>query len=522
MTLARPIMILTGRLLVALSVTALVVAAPPGRAAAAPPNFTARSWGDNEHGQLGIGVAGADHPVAEPTLVPGVAFVAVSAGAYHTLALTSTGAVYAWGRNDSGQLGLADGLRADHATPVPVVLPAGVTFVAVAAGYDHSLAMAADGRVYSWGGNGRGQLGRPAPDPTDSPGVVPGTYLGISAGDHFSLAVDTAQAGWAWGDNDHGQLGIGGTSAQPRPFPVAGGLTFRALSAGAAHALALTTDGLTYAWGRGASGELGRGGDHADRSAPVLVATDGITFTALAAGAGHSLGLTADGTAYAWGDNTTGQLGDGTTAARDRPTAVATDLRFTEIEAGYRHSLARTAAGAVVAWGDNVAGKLGVGDEEPRLVPTEAVRPPAVRFTAVAGGLDHTVALTGEPVTLAATAGDSQSTVVGAGFAGPLAVTVLDAGRLAPPVSGFTNGIGFGLGFGFHRMAAAGNPVAGVPVTFEVTAGPATFTVAVPPAPGAAPRPARAGGSAWSRSRTRPASRPRPSSSPARPPARSW
>jgi hypothetical protein len=119
-----------------------------------------------------------------------------------------------------------------------------------------------------------------------------------------------------------------------------------------------------------------------------------------------------------------------------------------------------------------------VGDEEPRLVPTEAIRPPSVRFTAVAGGLDHTVALTGEPVTLAATTGDDQSTVVGAGFAIPLAVTVLDAGRLSPPVSGFTNGIGF-------YRAAAGNPVAGVPVTFEVTGGSASFTVAVPPDPAA-------------------------------------
>lgn len=126
-------------------------------AAAAATSAVIYAWGSNSNGQLGDGSTTDSAVPVQVELPAGVTPVAVSAGWLTSLALGSDGNVYAWGDGEDGQLG--DGSTLDSQVPVRVLLPAGVTAVAVSAGFGSSLALGSDGTVYAWGSNLAGQLG---------------------------------------------------------------------------------------------------------------------------------------------------------------------------------------------------------------------------------------------------------------------------------------------------------------------------------------------------------------------------
>ena len=146
--------------------------------------------------------------------------IAVAAGGEQSLALKSDGTVWAWGRNDVGQLG--DGTTAERHTPVQVHTLNGVT--AIAAGQAHNLALKSDGTVWAWGGNDAGQLGdgtttTPRPSPVQVHNLNGVTC--VDAGDNHSLARKSDGTVWAWGGNGDGQLGDGNpTSFRPSPVQV--------------------------------------------------------------------------------------------------------------------------------------------------------------------------------------------------------------------------------------------------------------------------------------------------------------
>jgi alpha-tubulin suppressor-like RCC1 family protein len=258
---------------------------------------------------------------------------AVDAGDRHTLALKQDGTVWAWGRNQYGQLG--DGTTVEEGcacrvTPAPVV---GLTdVVAIRGGTYHSLALKDDGTVWGWGRNFTGQLGdgsitdRLTPVQVKTIGGSPLTgVVAIAAGDGHNLALKGDGTVWAWGWNRYGQLGDG-TSASDEylPWPVqvkgAGGsgvLTgVTAIAAGERHSLAIRSDGTAWAWGWNIYGQLGDGtegrndcsfGD-ACRQTPVQVS--GLAgVRAIAGGGKHSLAVTDDGQVWAWGANDNYQLG---------------------------------------------------------------------------------------------------------------------------------------------------------------------------------------------------------------------
>jgi len=230
-------------------------------------------WGDNRDGELGNGsTAGPDQcgapgnvqttPCAHsPAAVAGgLTFTSVSAGGYlgssHTCGVTASGAAYCWGANASGQLG--NGARSGSAAPVAVA--GGLTFSAVAAGWNHSCGLAVAGPVYCWGS-------------TDTvPALVPGglTFKSVSAGLDYSCGVTAGGSAFCWGANGSGQLGNGSTTNSATPVPVAGGLTFASISAGYTHACGLTASGDAYCWGEGFRGELGDG-TNAQHPTPVRV-----------------------------------------------------------------------------------------------------------------------------------------------------------------------------------------------------------------------------------------------------------
>ncbi len=294
------------------------------------------TWGDNSHGQLG-------QPDASRTLRPrpvvGLTGVVAVAASWHSLALTMDGRVHAWGRNTTGQLGNGRFGLAEM-EPLPVLVEGFEQPVAaIATGWDHSLALARDGSVYTWGCRSHGQLGdgvRETGSPVATPRRVPGLsgVVAIAAGGQHSLALLSDGTLMTWGSNWNGQLGNGklgaGThSALPRPV--------------------VGPDG---------KGKLGR-------------------VTAIAGGGLHSLAVTGDGKLYAWGYNGTGQLGDGARGGfwedggkRNLPSPVTALWDVKEhslvtaaraVSAGFEASYFLSQSGGAGAAGWSMYGELGVG-----------------------------------------------------------------------------------------------------------------------------------------------------------------
>ena len=225
----------------------------------------------------------------------------VSAGTWSSLALGSDGYAYAWGYNNLGQLG--DGTKTSRSTPVMVKepdrrtypdLPADFTYAQVSAGYEHSLALGSDGYAYAWGFNNSGQLGNnttsdrggnPVPARVRDPASPTDTGKGlkakqVSAGIWHSLAIDTGGNTWAWGGNSEGQLGNNTTNNQTIPVRVFASahstslagpwLNTAQISAEGSSSLVLGTDGYAYAYGGNYYGQLGDG-TRTDSKVPVPV-----------------------------------------------------------------------------------------------------------------------------------------------------------------------------------------------------------------------------------------------------------
>ncbi|WP_158336163.1 RCC1 domain-containing protein [Bifidobacterium actinocoloniiforme] len=344
-------------------------------------------------------------PPAPPT---NVRFTRISAGYDHSLAIGSDGNTYAWGYNNEGELG--DGTNTQRSLPVRVNTPTGVTFTQINAGKYHSLAIGSDGNTYAWGDNGSGELGddskinRSTPVPVHAPSGV--TFTQISAGGAHSLAIGSDGNTYAWGDNSFGQMGTGTSSSTlPKRVSAPAGVTFTQINAGWNHSLAIGSNRNTYAWGANWYYQLGDD-SKINRSTPVPVhAPSGVTFTQISAGWGHSMAIGSDNYTYAWGYNNEGELGDGTPNLRSTPVRVSTPagVRFTRISAGYWHSLAigsdgnTYTYGSAYAWGNNSEGELGHGtggnQHTPAPVSTPSSGNPTNTWKTISAGNSHSLAL---------------------------------------------------------------------------------------------------------------------------------
>jgi alpha-tubulin suppressor-like RCC1 family protein len=374
----------------------LVGSAPPTAASVAHVK-AAYFWGHNLC-QLGEWAPPPPFVYALPSPVTvadwAVDVAQASAGAGFNVLLRTEGTVWAWGINDWGQVGDGTGgggtlhVRCD---PRRVLgLPPGI--VQVSAGLTHSLAVASDGSVWAWGTNHHGELGTPGVFPLVAV-RVPGIsgVRQVSAGAEFSVALRTNGEVWTWGRGDQGQLGDG-THVTSRPTPARApmGYGMVQVSAGYAHALALRPGSL-WAWGSNSSGQLGNGTTVADSATPVRVDRRTDRVTQIDAGYSHNLALDADGSIWAWGQNTDGQLGigvvdDWNAPDRNIPGRVAT-TGVTQVSAGGANSLAVLADGGLLMWGSDWYGTLGDGTRtsQPTPVPTRVPGMAGVAQAAVGG-----------------------------------------------------------------------------------------------------------------------------------------
>jgi alpha-tubulin suppressor-like RCC1 family protein len=364
---------------------------------------SAWAWGYNGQGQLGNGTTTDSSTPVAVSLPSGTTVTAIASGSVHSLALTSTGQVLAWGYNYDGELG--NGTTTTTAgcdcisTPVAVSLPSGITVTAIAGGQFHSLALTSTGQVLAWGSNSYGQLGNGSTTNSSTPVAVSlpsgTTVTAIAGGGLHSLALTSTGHVLAWGWNGSGQLGNGTTTSSSTPVVVSllPGITVTAIAGGFGHSLALTSTGQVLAWGLNTSGQLGNGSTTNSSTMVAVNLPSGTTVTAIAGGAYHSLALTSTGQVLAWGRNAYGELGNGSTANSSTPVAVSlpSGATVTAIAGGYYHSLALTSTGQVLAWGYNANGELGNGTTTNSSTPVVVSSLPAV--VAIAGGQDHSLAI---------------------------------------------------------------------------------------------------------------------------------
>ena len=306
----------------------------------------------------------------------------VVGGDSHSLAVSATGRVYAWGNNSNNELG--DGTTTIRRTPTLISftgLQDGETIQKVSAGQLHSLAVTTNGRVYAWGNNSQGQVGdgstthRSSPTLINFSGLLSGeTIQTVVAGLLHSLAVTTTGRVYAWGNGSSGQIGDGSNTNRSSPTLITfsgllSGETIQQVSGGAYHSISVTTSGRVYAWGNGSQGRLGDG-SNTNRSSPTLISLTGLqageTVQKVLAGSYHSLALTTNSRVYTWGSAGYGQLGNGTFVNRNSPRVIAfTGLQGAEtiqdITKGNDHFLVVTSTGRLFAWGRNGDGQLGNG-----------------------------------------------------------------------------------------------------------------------------------------------------------------
>jgi alpha-tubulin suppressor-like RCC1 family protein len=303
----------------------------------APANLYA--WGNNTNGRLGDdSLTNRSSPVS---IVGGFTdWVQVSAGDAHSLAIRANGSAWAWGSNANGRLG--DNSALSRRSPVSVV--GGFSdWIQVSGGTNHNLGLRANGSAWSWGSNANGRLGNNSTVSRSSPIAVAGGFsdwIQVSAGSAHSLGVRANGSAWAWGLNSSGQLGDDTVTVRSSPVSVVGGFgDWIQVSAGGVHSLAVRANGSAWAWGNNTSGRLGDG-TATTKTSPVSVVGGFTDWVQVSAGGSHSLAVRANGTAWAWGSNNSGQLGDDSTTDKSSPVSVVGGFAdWVQVSAGGLHSL---------------------------------------------------------------------------------------------------------------------------------------------------------------------------------------
>jgi alpha-tubulin suppressor-like RCC1 family protein len=284
-------------------------------------------------------------------------------------------------------------------------------------------------------------------------------FVAVATGGAHTCALTARGTAYCWGRDEGGQLGAPPPESCPLdsglfpcslvPLAVQGGLTFAQVVGGGGHTCALTADGSAYCWGNNGSGQLGNG---TTTNAPMPVAVSGgLRFTSMDAGASHTCGVTGSGTAYCWGRNDRGQLGDGTTTTRLAPVPVSGRLVFQSVTAGgfiIGHTCGVTTAGAALCWGDNEKGQLGIGTHDVTAHPVPAPVSGGLTFATLTAGLGrHTCGITGAETAYcwgenpfgALGTGSTADSAVPAAVAGGLTYAQLRAGGFIGHTCGLTS-----------------------------------------------------------------------------------
>lgn len=246
----------------------------------------------------------------------------------------------------------------------------------VAAGSFATCGLDNNGVPYCWGTNAFGALGNGTDTGTFLvPAIVSGNrrFAAVALGGPFACGLTTNGNAYCWGGDPFGELGDGTDSAKFAPVPVSTSLRFVALDAGQLHTCAITSQGAAYCWGRNEAGELGDNNpDSLERRTPVAV-VGGPQFKSISAGEAYTCGVAVDGTAWCWGYNVNGELGDSLYYYIPFPVQVESSAKFQSVSAGWRHSCGVDTNGAGYCWGFGTQGELGNDSLGTFLIPQRVV-----------------------------------------------------------------------------------------------------------------------------------------------------
>lgn len=340
--------------------------------------FQAWTWGKNDRGQTGDGTFfNRSSPV---TIERPDSCAEISLGFNHSLFIDVYGMVWSCGAGDNGRLG--NGSNYDVFSAMEISRSG--SYTKISAGYGHSLAIdGSTGEVYAWGWNSQGQLGTNDEDNYSSPvSIAKGlSFKDISAGNQFSLFLDPSGMVYASGIN-YGNLGTNDLNQYSSPVSIARSSSYTKIAAGvpyggctSLHHSLITdgSDGMVWAFGENFYGFLGDG-TTAPKSSPVAIARSG-SYSAIAAGAWHSLAIDGStGMVYSWGYNGDGQLGDGTMSNKSSPESIIRSGSYIAIAADAYNSYAIDSNGMVWAWGENNRGQLGDNTTDSKSSPVAIAR----------------------------------------------------------------------------------------------------------------------------------------------------
>ncbi|HUE11247.1 MAG TPA: trypsin-like peptidase domain-containing protein, partial [Steroidobacteraceae bacterium] len=299
--------------------------------------------------------------------IPGVRWTSLGVGLHNLCGIDVAGAAWCLGQNPTGQLGNG-ATAASMASAVRVA--GGIVFTAVSVG-DHACGIAIDGSGWCWGQGDNGELGNDSNVNSTVPVQVAGalTFRSISAGLLHTCGISSDGRAWCWGSNELAEFGDKNLLVVQKPLVMAGDVRFETVGAGYTHTCGLATDGAAYCWGQNEYGQLGDG-THTDHRTPVRVLGEQRYVSLVTAITGsYSCGLTAEGTAWCWGLNNYGQLGNGSKSdSSNRPVAMSGGLRFASISAGRFHGCGVTRDDAVWCWG-GFGGLGSITRDDPSRVP---------------------------------------------------------------------------------------------------------------------------------------------------------
>jgi alpha-tubulin suppressor-like RCC1 family protein len=355
-----------------------------------------RAWGRNDSGQSGFAVP----------IMPNRRWTQASAGLNYSIAMDFDGSLWAWGRNEWGTLG--DEMPQDRQTPIPVrtnrtwssvnagwehtlaitldgrlwawgwgffdqlvsretglFAGDGKRWLSASGGWSHSLAIRSDGTLWAWGGGTSGLRGDGTTTTRDGTPKLIGSnnkWSSVDAGQLHSIARAADGSLWVWGNNDWGQLGDGNRFVNALiPKRIGAEQSWNHVSAGWRHSAALDGEGRLWTWGDNSSDQLGLGIDASTVIVPTYLISE-LRWNSVSAGVHHTIAVAADGTAWGWGDNRAGELGDGTRTSQERPTPVGLHHKWRIFSLGEKHTLALSDDGRLYAWGSNEYGQLGASN----------------------------------------------------------------------------------------------------------------------------------------------------------------
>lgn len=278
--------------------------------------------------------------------------VAVNAAGRHALAVTADGRLFSWGEGGDGQLGL--GTRCSESRPRLIDALLGQRVTAAACGSAHSACVTSEGALFTWGRGRYGRLGHGTAEDASRPRRVHAlvgwrvVQVACGSGDAQTLCLTDDGTVWAWGDGDYGKLGRGGSDGCRVPVRIEAlaDVGVCRVFCGSQFSAALTRSGSVFTWGKGDYFRLGHGNSEHVRRPKRVQALSASRIVSLAVGSLHCLACSERGEVFAWGDNDEGQLGDGSTVASARPKLITTlsGKHITHVACGSAHSLAWSCA----------------------------------------------------------------------------------------------------------------------------------------------------------------------------------